>query len=174
MPPEMSKAINRFAARYRFATSFRGLDVDGIAKRTVDGYAQGLRLTLAYSALEGAEKFVARSTPIVDQGAAEALRADESLMVLVLEEEQLGRSLRTRLLRFQGDSLDPDIRPVVERVRHLVAHGAFTPHAAGLSDSVRRTRLFDRMTRATLDSTDGAFSAWLEQRLCEGGDTRSP
>ena len=163
--PQIGTAINRFAARYRFAASFRGLDVTGIAQRTVDGYAQGLRLTLAYSALEGAEKFAGKSTQILEVRAAAALRADEPLMVLVLEEEQLGRSLEKRLRGFHEDPSDQDIRPVVERIRHLVAHGAFTPHAAGLSDSVRRTRLFDLMSLGTLASADEAFSQWFDRQV---------
>ena len=45
--------LNRFAARYRLAKSFRGLDVEGYANAsTGDAYSSVMLAFLAYSALE--------------------------------------------------------------------------------------------------------------------------
>lgn len=158
-------AVNRFAARYRLASGFRSVQVDGVSQATREGFESGLRLTLAYSALESLEVALPTSrTPIRDQALAQRLRApsNHKLVQLIMEDRD---SAKARKLAARIDALiagsDEDVRPVVEKVRHLVAHGVFTAHGSGLGSSSRRRALVDDLTSATLAAADDRFTSWV-------------
>lgn len=44
--------LRRFPARYRFAANFNGVTADGVGSKTLEGYAAGIQLMIAYSAVE--------------------------------------------------------------------------------------------------------------------------
>jgi hypothetical protein len=159
--------LNRFAARYRMSHGFRGVDLIGVSEATKSGFESGLRLTLAYSALETLESALPSDPPrtrIADRALAGRLRnpSNRKLAELILEDRD---SSKARKLAERIDVVmsggDDDLRPVVEKVRHLVAHGVFTAHGSGLASSAKRRLLIDDLADATLGASDERFTAWV-------------
>ncbi|MEO0758544.1 MAG: hypothetical protein AAFY78_16915 [Cyanobacteria bacterium J06648_16] len=57
LPENISLAeLNRFAARYRLATSFQGIEIHGYPSATIQGYSAVVGAFLAYSTLEQLHK----------------------------------------------------------------------------------------------------------------------
>jgi len=50
--PAIRSTINRFQYRYRIARAFEGIVARDIGKNTVEGYAVGMKLLLAYGAFD--------------------------------------------------------------------------------------------------------------------------
>ncbi len=57
-------ALSRFAARYRVACGFAAVDIEGASADLVSGYQCGLKVMLAYSALEGFERALPDLKPV--------------------------------------------------------------------------------------------------------------
>lgn len=157
--------VNRFAARYRLAGALRGVDFHGISEATTAGFERGLRLTLSYSALEALESSLPpgeQKARVVDPVLAARLRdpANRKFTELLLEDRDERSKLAGRIDAVLA-GWDEDLRPVVEKARHLVAHGVFTAHGSGLATSAKRRAVVDELAAATLRAADARFTEWV-------------
>jgi len=168
MAPESAEA-NRFRARFRMAGDVTTVLFQTTSEATGLGYACGLRVALAYSALETLERAVRSEsggsiakTPIEDSSLAERLRAQHMRKLAVLlqqEKAPRGKLLDGLITDFFAVGGDANVRPIAEKVRHLVFHGAFTAHGAGIV-SGRQRQVLDDLAAAILAAADDRFTGW--------------
>lgn len=129
--------VNRFAARYRLAKSFRGLKLQGYSSNTAKGYDALLGVLLAYSAFE------------LFREAIGVRQADLAALLHKYDAEAWSRRIRAadlddRFYRFiyervnqpHRDQLDSYFRDdpcnisyLASAIRHIFAHGSLTPNA---------------------------------------------
>lgn len=164
--PSRSDA-SRLAARYRMATDLESVTFRSLATSTGDGYAAGLSVGLAYSALESFERLASESrnpekfVVVKDEEVASQLRSPRSAKrVAFLQAENENKRLHRRIADFMDDPTDVDVRPVAEKIRHLVFHGAFTPHGAGAITKTARGTL-NALADAVQKSADSHFTLWV-------------
>ena len=132
--------VNRFAARYRAAKSFKGATFEGLTHDTADGYSALCRLLLTYSAFEYCLRAIG-----VQMRHTGALLADD-------EREQVQKHLRqlagqAELMRFLKAHVESRFRTQIDQhlagapanpfylaasMRHAFAHGALTATPAGV------------------------------------------
>ena len=123
-----SAELNRFAARYRAAMLFDGIQLkSGASKEWQQGFSALLKVFLAYTAAESLRRGLGEKPPIVisliDRPLANSLRSNNELPVLLQKETH--KKLSVHLLSFiNGDS--DDVGRVAAAIRHLVAHGTIT------------------------------------------------
>jgi hypothetical protein len=157
--------VARFAARYRIARQFRGIEFDGgIAHATADGYSTAMHLGLAYSTLEACER--AMKVPSQDRlsipnsALASRLRgARFERFRSALLEPPMSPKLEERL-RATFDGHPEDTRPVAERMRHAVFHGSFTLHGGGSTASAAVREFIAELAEAVLRRAEDAFRGW--------------
>ncbi len=175
--PTRDAALSRFAARYRVASGFASIDIRGASADLVNGYQCGLKVMLAYSSLEGLERALpdlGKDTPIRESALATMLRTPPYRMFAETlqrgnpdanaTERKYERHLTRQIDDLLNDPSKTKMRPAVERVRHLVAHGSFSPTAAGLVGAPRRQRFVLSLALATLAATDETFTDWVGKR----------
>ena len=148
----------RFAARYRVATAYRGVRFSGIGAATTRGYSAALGVFLAYSALEACLTAAGQPGGKVP-GRIDLMLADRLRTALGgslgIEEELSSERLRIQLRRFfSGD--DDDIMVPARAIRHLVAHGVFTP-SGGRTVTRGAALALQDLADATLDQSARMF-----------------
>lgn len=128
----------RYASRYRVATGYRGIRFSGVGESSARGYSAAFGVFLAYSAFEACLKALGRKpgkdvildTPVA-QGVRDAMGGSFALS------SDLNGSLAPRVNRFFSAAAtdnSPEASDLVvpaSAIRHLVAHGVFTPTAGG-------------------------------------------
>lgn len=179
LPERISNTeLNRFAARYRLARAFNGIDADGYAKDTIDAYGALLKVFLAYSALEQFHKAVKPTRPkqrIHDRweslavSPAANLRESEAIIQFLINTVSHDR-LRNRLIDFQRGSHD-NVLIVAMALRHAVAHGFMSVHPEGTSARVSKT-FCQQLSRMLLSIADQAFIELLESLSIEFGTAK--
>ena len=170
MPDSSSRsAASRFAARYRMARDLESVTFRSLATSTSAGYAAGLRVGLAYSALESFEFLASDSTrlkkfvQVGDEEVASQLRSPRlARLVAFIQAENENKRLHTRIAEFLDDPTDVNVRPVAEKIRHLVFHGAFTAHGSGAVTKTATSTL-NALSDAVLRSTDAHFTLWVSR-----------
>lgn len=171
-PP--SGDLNRFAARYRMARKFEAVTFNGFSPGVCAGYSSALRVGLAYSALESLEACVggaAKDIRIRSEALASRLRDRRHgpLRELLVREPtspvdlKRSRMLRQDLANLFADDSETDVRPVVERIRHLVFHGVFSAHGGGLARSKAIRETVDGLSEEVFAATDAYFTAFVDR-----------
>lgn len=159
-------AVNRFGARYRMARQLRTVRFVELSPALQDGYTAGLRLALAYSALEALEHALDKTigdTRIDSSELADKIRDPRSARLHdALLSESTARGLRNKIETLLRTPDATDVRPVAARIRHLVFHGEFTPHGAGLSRAPGTLRLLNDLGDAVFRTADTRFTAWMQ------------
>lgn len=160
--------LNRFAARYRLARAFNGIDADGYADDTVDAYGAVLKVFLAYSALEQFHKAVEPANPrqhLSERWAswatspAVSLRESDAIIQFLIKTVSNER-LKEKLIAFQRGKHD-NVLIVATALRHAVAHGFMSVHPEGTSARVSKV-FCQQMSRLLLSISDRAFVDLLE------------
>jgi hypothetical protein len=137
-----------FAARYRAASSYTGAHFSCFSDKTAKGYSEGIRLLLTYSAFEAAciaSGHKPHDCPVLgDDGLRKKARVllQKSFKKTPESEFPLRHALRSQKLSERVDAFlegkDNDLLPIASALRHLFAHGIWTPHgAAALSKTTR-------------------------------------
>ena len=166
--------LNRFAARYRLARAFNGIDADGYADDTVDAYGALLKVFLAYSALEQFHKAVpARPKQHLSErwadwatSPAASLRESDAIIQFLIKTVRNER-LRDKLIAFQHGK-HSNVLIVATALRHAVAHGFMSVHPEGTSPKV--SKIFcQQMSRMLLSISDRAFIDLLESLSIDFG-----
>jgi hypothetical protein len=134
----------RFANRFRLATSFRGMDLEGFAPETADGYGALTRVFFSWSAFEGYSDLAGDPSPPYKTLLAHHPRHHiRDLAKLCREQDpqnRLGEFLREHaqsapqvifLTKFQ-EGMDLAVLTHAACIRHIFAHGRLTAHPNGL------------------------------------------
>jgi hypothetical protein len=135
----------RFANRFRLATSFRGMDLEGFAPETAEGYGALTRVFFSWSAFEGYSDLAGDPAPPYKTLLAHHPRHHiRDLAKLCREQDpqnRLGEFLREHaqsapqvifLTKFQ-EGMDLAVLTHAACIRHIFAHGRLTAHPNGLS-----------------------------------------
>ncbi len=160
--------LNRFAARYRLARAFNGVDADGYASDTIEAYGAVLKVFLAYSALEQFHKAVkpAKSKQHLSErwadwatSPADSLRGSDAIIQFLIKTVS-HESLKNKLIAFQQGKHD-NVLIVATALRHAVAHGFMSVHPEGTS--ARVSKIFcQQLSRMLLSISDRSFVDLLE------------
>ena len=134
----------RFANRFRLATSFRGMDLEGFAPETAGGYGALTRVFFTWSAFEGYTELADdQALPYRTLLAHHPRHHIRNLANLCREqdpENKLGEFLREHaqsapqvifLTKFQ-EGMDLAVLTHAACIRHIFAHGRLTAHPNGL------------------------------------------
>ncbi len=155
--------INRFQYRYRMARAVEGIVAPDIGNNTVEGYAAGMKLLLAYSAFDEI-RLVRNSLPNIkpEKGSyvkidnpklAEKLRKIPELKhLLSLSTAVKNPSLQKDVENFFNER-NNDVMCIATGLRNSFAHGVFTAAGAGLKTKAKRSYI-EELANAILDMTD--------------------
>ena len=157
--------MNRFMYRYRMAKAFKTLVAKDVEKRTVDGYACGMKLFMAYSAydeIRAAERILRK----LDRNAthkykneilAERIRSNDRMKDLLLETIAVEEDgLRVMLKKFYANK-NNEIMIFASSLRHSFVHGDFTTARSGLTNK-REIQTINDVTDVVLKLSDELFS----------------
>ena len=160
--------MNRFMYRYRMAKAFKTLVAKDVEKRTVDGYACGMKLFMAYSAydeIRAAERILRK----LDRNAthkykneilAEKIRSNERMKDLLLETIAVEEDgLRIMLKKFYANK-NNEIMIFASSLRHSFVHGDFTTSRSGLTNK-REIQTINDVTNVVLNLSDEIFSEMI-------------
>ena len=157
--------MNRFMYRYRMAKAFQTIVAVDVEKRTVDGYACGMKLFMAYSAydeIRAAERILRK----LDRNAthkykneilAERIRSNDRMKDLLLETIAVEEDgLRVMLKKFYANK-NNEIMIFASSLRHSFVHGDFTTARSGLTNK-REIQTINDVTDVVLKLSDELFS----------------
>lgn len=159
--------LNRFAARYRLAKSFRGVAVEGYADATAEAYGAVMQAFLAYSALEQLHK-ATKTKPkqhLHDRWGALATEPSAKLrrasnILLFLQEQMDSDTLRNRLQEFIDGQTNNSLY-VASALRNAVAHGFMSVHPKGTSP--RTAILFcEQISEMLMQIADEEFTTLVD------------
>lgn len=130
---ELVANLNRFHSRLKAATRFQGVLITPCSAGVQRGYTEGVRLLLMYSAAELLGETIQPKVPVDtwllhDAGLAVRLRpiARASIRANKGMHKKLKEHVETLA---NGESID--VRPVASALRHMMAHGNFSPGGIG-------------------------------------------
>ncbi|MGA1265114.1 MAG: hypothetical protein ACO331_14600 [Prochlorothrix sp.] len=134
--------LSRFAARYRLASSFHGVQLTGYPDKTSQAYATVIQTFLAYTALEQLHT-ATRSNPkqhlherwgTLSHDSAAKLRQSPNL-IWFLHDQMHHKGLKQNLQNFVEGENDNALY-VATALRHAVSHGFMTVHPRGTRPQV--------------------------------------
>jgi len=162
---------SRFAARYRAASAFHSLDFMGtLSAASKRGYTAAVRLLMCFSAFEAAclasgkkpfDISLSSDGGIYREARTKLIKAfaDVSEAQFPLRGALTNEKLADRVdAFFRGE--DPNLEPVARSLRHLFAHGAWTPYG---SDTITKTACdaVDLLSQILLHAADDLLNAHL-------------
>ena len=157
--------MNRFMYRYRMAKAFQTIVAPDVEKRTVDGYACGMKLFMAYSAydeIRAAERILLKQDwnethKYTDKELAMKIRKNEKMQELLTETTAVEEGgLKIMLKKFYANKND-GIMIFASSLRHSFVHGDFTTARSGLTNK-REIRIVDEVTHVILKVSDDIFT----------------
>ena len=157
--------MNRFMYRYRMAKAFQTIVAPDVEKRTVDGYACGMKLFMAYSAydeIRAAERILLKQDwnethKYTDKELAMKIRKNEKMQELLTETTAVEEGgLKIMLKKFYANKND-EIMIFASSLRHSFVHGDFTTARSGLTNK-REIRIVDEVTHVILKVSDDIFT----------------
>ena len=162
---EILNLLNRFMYRYRMANAFQTIVAVDVEKRTVDGYACGMKLFMAYSAydeLREAEKNLIngewlKTHKLKNKELAERIRKNKKMKELLLTTSRVeGEGLRRVLKKFYEGRND-EVMCFATCLRHCFVHGDFTTARSGLTNKTQ-IAVIDEVTEVVLKVSDELFT----------------
>ena len=160
--------LNRFMYRYRMAKAFQTIVAVDVEKRTVDGYACGMKLFMAYSAydeIRAAERILLKldrnkTHKYKNEILAERIRSNERMKDLLLETIAVEEDgLRVMLKKFYANK-NNEIMIFASSLRHSFVHGDFTTARSGLTNK-REIQTINDVTDVVLKISDEIFSEMI-------------
>ena len=157
--------MNRFMYRYRMAKAFQTIVAPDVGKITIDGYACGMKLFMAYSAydeIRAAERILLgkRKNNMhkrKDAVLAEKIRTNKEMEDLLLNSITINDDgLRKTLINFYEGKND-EIMFFASSLRHSFVHGDFTTARAGLTNKTK-IGVINEVTNVVFEVSDDIFS----------------
>ena len=165
--------LARFVSRFQAASGYLGMAFAGLTPSVARGYSAAFGVVAAYSALEacwvaeGTTKSQAAREGLINLPLAQRLRSTMFRAGFPLS-ELLNAPLRERLQRFlRGDDEQhwpdsQDVLTVARAIRHLSAHGVFTPSGGGVVTAAS-ARVLQDLADAVLQHAEEKFMSVLHR-----------
>jgi hypothetical protein len=162
---DLLNLLNRFMYRYRMSKAFKTIVAVDVEKRTVDGYACGMKLFMAYSAydeLREAEMYLKNSKKmnthkLKNKDLAERIRKNIKMKQLLLDTKKIkDEGLRAELKKFYEGRND-EVMCFATCLRHCFVHGDFTTARSGLTTKTQ-IAVVDEVTEMVLKVSDELFT----------------
>lgn len=154
---------NKFAARYRAASAFQSAEFMQMTEKTSGGYSTGIRLLLSYSAYEyacAAAGVDINSVPVIPASATarkiakmlgKVFGPETPASTNLTQSIESKRLLARVLASLSGKS--HDLQPICAALRHMIAHGQWTPNGTSTITVEGRT-LFEALSAQLLRAAD--------------------
>jgi hypothetical protein len=163
--------VNRFAARFRAAACYRGVNLEGYSAATAAGYSALCRVLFTWSAFEsfmhicGLDQRTAG--PILDgYGATEVVanirRADADQVFYRFIYDRVNAAHQRELNNFFNDDAF-NVGYLASAIRHIFAHGWLTPNANQVDPDVTTT-----VCESVCEFLLGAMDQEFGKRVAEG------
>lgn len=163
-----------FAARYRAAGNFHSINFFKTSSRVAEGYTKAFQLLLSYSAFESAcaasgapptERPISSSAGIAKNARLELIKAFRKTpeSKFPLREALASRRLEAKVDAFFAGQ-DENLQPIASAIRHLFAHGIWTPHGSKCLTVTARNAL-DLTAQAILAEGDRILEEELFSRF---------
>ena len=166
--------VNRFAARFRAASSFRGITLEGYSAATATGYAALCRILFVYSAFEAYLEIVGATSATIgpDLEAHGAISLIKSLRMSDID-NRFYKFIHSRVNRLHQQELqnyfndDPcNVAYLASAIRHIFAHGWLTPNAGG-GEASSASEVCNAVSDFLLSFMDSQFSSRILQVMGE-------
>jgi hypothetical protein len=159
----IASVVNRFHARYKFARSFKGIQLEGYSVSTVNGYSALMRASLHWTAFE----LFKQAIHIKDTRDLIALYPFDSHLTAIrgcVSNKSFFNVIRGNLkdakqrAQIEAFSKGEDISPLVlgKALRHIFLHGSLTPNAAGAAPNEVEI-ICEELCRYMVEVMDGEF-----------------
>jgi len=164
-------SINRFVARYRLAKSFKKLEFEDYAGKTVNAYNIIFQIFLSFSAMDILFKGIEQnkktikfsktiySIKIEDESLQKKLKSNKAFITFLIENSESDK-LKNKLTNFLKMPSDKNLISVARACRNLTAHGDLS--AAG-STALNKSNAKDliMLSNLILNVTDDTFSEFV-------------
>lgn len=131
-------AMNKFAARFRLASSFNGLSLSGYSQGTINGYCGLIRTLLVWSAYEQYMKIIDIKQMETEKLLIKHKLSQKARAVIEKTPEEYYLFLYSRVNKYNMQGLQKcflgksnNVSYLASAIRHIFAHGVLTPHARG-------------------------------------------
>ena len=171
---KITSSLNKYRYRYRIARAFEGISAPDVDDRTSGGYAVGIKLFLAYGALNEIVA-VRNAIPKLKPAQGEHIKNENSKLAKKIREnfelENLlktssavnNNKLKNDIVNFYtGES--NDLMCITTALRNTFAHGIYTASGAGVKTKKRQKEL-NELTEALLEVTDKIASDCVDEIL---------
>ena len=168
---EIEPVWGQFASRYRIAQAFQRVEFMQLSEKVSLGYSAGMSLLLSYSAFEMACKAInsnpnQQTVSIFARDKIKALKVIRKLYGKTTESYDLFKHSLTndKLLKNIDDFIEvrhDNIQPLCAAVRHLIAHGHWTPTGSDVLSTSAREAL-ENMARSLLFTSDNILVHYVE------------
>lgn len=164
--------VNRFAARYRAASCFKGISLDGFSANTQAGYGALCRVLFVYSAFEAYVKVIGETQQFLAPSLAEfGAQQVLSRIRLIDVEDRFYRFIYERVNETHKRELDRyfnsdpcNIAYLASAIRHIFAHGWLSPNAGG-GESLAAVEISDLVSDFLLSYMNASFARAMEDAI---------
>ncbi|MFM2083708.1 MAG: hypothetical protein RLY95_526 [Pseudomonadota bacterium] len=166
--------VNRFAARFRAANTFRGISLEGYSAATASGYAALCRVLFVYSAFETFLDVIGSSQAAIGpnlqaHGAIELLNklraTDTENRFYLFIQQRVNPTHGRELQNYFND--DPcNVAYLASAIRHIFAHGWLTPNAGG-GEASAAANVCDAVCDFLLSFMDAQFTDRIVKGMTE-------
>ncbi len=159
----IASVVNRFHARYKFARSFKGIQLEGYSASTVSGYSALMSASLHWTAFELFKQalHIKDTRDLIElypfDSHLSAIRACVSNKPFfnVIRGHLIDRKQQAQIEAFaNGASISPLV--LGKALRHIFLHGSLTPNAAGASPSEVQI-ICEELCKYMVEVMDGEF-----------------
>ena len=165
----IASVVNRFHARYKFARSFKGIQLEGYSASTVNGYSALMRASLHWTAFE----LFKQAIHIKDTRDLIVLYPFDSHLTAIrscVSNKPFFNVIRGHLkdtkqrAQIEAFSKGENISPLVlgKALRHIFLHGSLTPNAAGAAPSEVEI-ICEELCKYMVEVMDGEFEKKANQ-----------
>ncbi len=157
--------IRRFCYRWRFANSFKGLELKDYHESTIMGYTALTKVFFTFSVLERFVKFIGQEwhscASLIPQKDIDTLNqlfhpTDYNDGLTHFLSERVNYRLNQRLINLKGGTKS-EIMALGAAIRHIFAHGHLTAHPGGV-DSELMCIMNLKLSKVMLDLMNREFS----------------
>ena len=147
-------------ARLKVAKRFDGVQMRRASQNLIRGYTAGMRLLLCYSAAESLGEAIGEKVTTWEITDGPLLTPVRRLATPLSDRSDvLHKHVREQVAHFASHKHD-NIRVVATALRHLMAHGHFTPTGAGAMTKAGSDAI-ETLSKHLITETERRFAVWF-------------
>lgn len=164
--------VNRFGARFRLASSFKGLELEGYQEQTQNGYGALCRIFLCWSAYEVFLEIMGLNVKNTAKILSKYQDFQVAAMIRTLDVnnrfykfiyERVNKKHKTELDLYLNSDLC-NLQYLASAIRHIFAHGPLTPNANEVEPRVV-VQICELLSNFLLKVMDEEFSSVIDKEL---------